>query len=455
MNWNQKIIGMTMFVFFLFSTGYAQEKCDKILKAPGKDDGTQKYVNKLIDSYKKLKKRKDEKSECVEEFGKIEQNLKTKLDALTKVLNDLLFNRPAEDSEKPGYQKKLKNIEEQIRTITVAISPEDTGENRTKYINELVNSYKELEKRKNENSEYADKFNEIDQKIKKEKKELNEAITSQKQLILSPLTEEEKKSEYKKALDTLRAQLSIITDAIPDTDKLKPLILSFNDYDPYFFKFNLGYEYLTIDDAFQEGFPRIGFMVYHRSKGNVGYHQSEDEKKCFIKNMKFHFFGGARITSSAEQDTTKEKESSSANGSGDQKGRNTLECDINLFVPIWEFPLGKYDSHLGPIFSVGGMKTDGIDHIDGRYYAGLRKSINPELYMDIMYGRTESLKSQRLEVRAQLPVYRFTNGSRVFLGTATNIGLDSKKHDHDEGDVLRAYVSWNVDFSKIWTALAE
>ncbi len=278
----------------------------------------------------------------------------------------------------------------------------------------------------------------IKKDLQKRVDEINSVITTSQRFLLDPSLETAIKTELKTKIEALQNELIDISEVISIPKQKEDLIIGYADYDPFFFKFNLGYEYLTINEMFQDGFPRIGFMVYQRSKGDA--------------IRKIHVFGGARLSNSAEQKIEGDPKE-------DMGGKSSLEFDLNAYFPFIKTDLREYTAYLGPVVSIGGRKTDEVDHVDGFYYIGFRSSINPEMYFDILYGKTESLDSQRLEVRAQLPVMRFANGSRLFLGTITNIGIDSKKRNNESGqaeeDVIRIYLSWNVDFSEIWGGKSE
>lgn len=91
--------------------------------------------------------------------------------------------------------------------------------------------------------------------------------------------------------------------------------------------------------------------------------------------------------------------------------------------------------------------------MDHRIYGGLRFQINPELFTDFLVGETQSLDTLRLEVRGQIPVHRFENGSRLFLGAVGNFGLNNAEERQRDKDLVKIYLSWNIDFKTIYKAI--
>lgn len=133
-------------------------------------------------------------------------------------------------------------------------------------------------------------------------------ITSYQRLILDPAVKKEKKDEYlDKIEDVLRPQLKDITAAIglPEED---PLFQPANAYKEYFLKFNTGYEFLTLDELFQKGLPRIGFVVsfnYRPDEDNPAEHATLNP---YTWRYGMYTFFSALLTSSGEQATTEDTE---------------------------------------------------------------------------------------------------------------------------------------------------
>ncbi len=228
------------------------------------------------------------------------------------------------------------------------------------------------------------------------------------------------------------------------------LIQTFDEYPQYFFRFNAGYEFVTVDKLFQKGFPRIGFMLYMARGEKYITDDYPGGFGCYGVHQSF----SAQVTSSAEQETNITPDTQPpVKNTGDN---SALEFNMELFVPLYRTPRfnnGRLWEYIGPVVLIGGKKVESSsstvsNHIDSRLYGGLKLTINPELFADFLYGRTSGLQSERLEIRAQLPVYRFQNGSRFILGAIGNMGVKNKVED--EADDLRIFVTWNVNFESVF-----
>jgi hypothetical protein len=147
--------------------------------------------------------------------------------------------------------------------------------------------------------------------------------------------------------------------------------------------------------------------------------------------------------------------------------KNSLTGHVQFFWPLFQGIINdeKYD-YFGLTGLVGGQQTEGEDHVAGRYYLGFRWAQNPEMFFDVLYGRTESLRSDRFELHAQMPLFVFDNGTRFYFGAKYNIGISSEKHgviemmdgmpvlDADmnpvyqhplEGDSIQYFIQWRLD----------
>ncbi|MDP9121374.1 MAG: hypothetical protein M3O15_08415 [Acidobacteriota bacterium] len=246
----------------------------------------------------------------------------------------------------------------------------------------------------------------------------------------------------------------------------KKLFVNAEDYEDYFFRLNAGYEFVNIDKLFTKGTPRVSLLVNSKVGG--------DEINDRIRGL--HFYGArfnfaAVLNSSAEETPVLP---STANKSADAAGTTnatdttnskvtkSLGVELQAVVPFYRTPVfspNNLRNYISLIGTIGGQKVDSSDRVTARYYFGLRTSINPELYSDFLFGRTDKLKSLRFEYRGQLPVYTLDNGDRVFLGGIFNVGLDKKANavlDASgkvvrpvESDVFRVYLSWNTDLKKL------
>ncbi len=250
--------------------------------------------------------------------------------------------------------------------------------------------------------------------------------------------EASERARYNERVDAIeKIEQTIAYNSIDD------ILQSYDDYDDYFFKFDLGYEFTTVNTTFSKGNPRIDFFLYHR------YSPYTKADKEYGGMFDIHTSLAARLTGSEEASTDTTNlmgTSGTAPKLGDKK---SLDYDINVFMSVLKTPTIRLDgryrlySLIGPILVYGGKKVDDKNQIDQRLYGGLRLGISPEMYTDVLYGKTESRASRRLEIRGQMPIYRKENGSQVLLGAIANLGVTDR--DKDNGDVVTIYAVWNID----------
>lgn len=281
----------------------------------------------------------------------------------------------------------------------------------------------------------------IETALRVQARHLSEAVQSYLELTNNPILTDQQREFFFAATENDKHRIISIKNQLKIKgyeDVLEPLYVDFDssdkNYHRYYYSFNLGYEYVSLNDIFQKGVPRIGFLLYRRY-GDV---------PVLREGMGFygyHIFGSLQLTSSAEQGLQIE----------DDGVRKTLEASVEQYFPVFHSLLrldARLSDYLGPIVSYGAKKNDAEDSIRSRLYVGIRNAMNAETYIDLMVGRSEGLASTRVEARAHIPVYKFAFGSRIFLGGVINMGfpgLDNK----GESDVIRFFMEWNADFGKI------
>ena len=269
------------------------------------------------------------------------------------------------------------------------------------------------------------------------------------------------KDEWSKYADKIKENKTTLR-SINNVTKLTvdDLFQTFDDYDRYFFKFTTGYEFITVNKLFQKGNPIIGFIVSQRFNEPV-LADSQDGWRWPVWGYGWQSKFAALVAGSGEQETVISSPTSTTApiNSGEEK---SLGIDEELFFPIYRtarFNDGKLWEYFGPVALIGARLVDKNSgsststDFDSRFYAGIKFAINPELYTDILYGKTQHLQSKRLELRAQLPIYRADKGSRFFLGAIANIGVKDKVAD--EADSLRIYITWNIDFGTVYSSFSS
>ena len=221
---------------------------------------------------------------------------------------------------------------------------------------------------------------------------------------------------------------------------IEPLYLDFDTpekrYYRHYSSFNIGYEYVGLNELFQTGLPRIGFLHYRRFgqapalKEGLGYYG-------------IHAFGNMQLTSSAEQATNTSAENNNI--------QNTMVVTAAVFIPFFHSTINSdrtLSDLTGVLISYGAKKNNTLERVSSRVYTGIRNSFNPETYIDVLFGKTQGLETARMEVRAHLPVYKFVHGSRIFFGGTLNMATPWSEATNDP-DVIRFYLEWNADFGKI------
>lgn len=267
----------------------------------------------------------------------------------------------------------------------------------------------------------------------------------------------EELNKLKQRADVLQARVKKIRLVTPlSYDKL---FQTFDDYEKLFFKFSAGYEFTTVNKLFQKGNPLFGFIVH--SRWGEGYTADSDHGPGVPVWGRYgwHSKFTALVRGSGEQETVISGETST---SGQPAPKNTgddkaLGFEEELFIPVfrsariinrelWAYvgPVGIAGAQIVEKNSTGSTVTD----MDTRLYAGIKIAFNPELYTDILYGKTSSLHSERLELRSQMPIYKINNSAKLFLGGIANIGVKNKMAD--ETDNYRIYITWNVNFNTVY-----
>lgn len=242
---------------------------------------------------------------------------------------------------------------------------------------------------------------------------------------------------------------------------------NFEDTEEWFFRFDAGVEYVTIKDALERGFARAGLTAYTRFGGT---RLTEDDAGWDLRRYGFHQKVRVELGNSGELCFSS---TSNAFEKCDDKPLDTttttvqpeeaINVDVDLFWPMFRsVPKNSsyYRAYFGPVGSFGGRKTDSLEQIEYRYYGGFRISSGPGSFADILYGRTQSLRSDRLEIRTQVPMPGFSPGlSRIYLGAIGNFGVGEERKSRRlpdrriqlaEPDVIRIFLAWNVDFKTLF-----
>ncbi len=359
------------------------------------------------------------------------------------------------------YLQTMKSAVSRLGNISK--NPEDRGKNKAeKDIDRLKDMILGLEERTIKRCDQV--IARAESRLKKKGNELAKIYGSVEKTKENKDVAAEPRAGIEKQTSEQRALLNEITRVTPIG--YNELFQTYDDYDRYFFKFYFGYELGTsIDDLLKNGAPRIGFSVQYRAWEHA---VPDDWPRTFWQGFGIyglHSTFQALITSSAEQKTIIDLELNTGPTptvtNTDKK--NALEGDVDIFLPVYRtlrFNNKALWGYFGPVASIGLKKVDDlmtssgqkVDRFDRRYYGGFMLAFNPELYTEVLYGKTTGLASHRLEVRAQMPIFNFNNKSRLLIGAIANVGV--KNRLPAEADIVRLYLTWNVEFNVLYKYLS-
>jgi hypothetical protein len=266
-------------------------------------------------------------------------------------------------------------------------------------------------------------------------------------------------------------------------------VTEFADYEQWFNKLSMGYEYSGATDAFSKGFPRIGAMIgFHYPRQlvpdaassfhfggygvynmftiwltNSGEATPTPLAKTFIATSPRRGAVRAMDTSGGDPDT-----GSTGSTAKPPALTRAVEFEYQIFWPWWRNDFQVVNPRLrttvGPLVVLGARKLDSDTFAHDRVYVGLRNARSPDTFYDFLYGRTGGLASHRIELRGQyaLPL-TFKNNARLALGGVGNFGINKRRHGDcaeaapscrpDENDSIRFYLSYDIggsDFLKFF-----
>lgn len=266
-------------------------------------------------------------------------------------------------------------------------------------------------------------------------------------------------------------------------------IAEFADYEQWFNKLSMGYEYAGATDAFSKGFPRIGAMIgfhYPRqlvpdaaSSFHLGGYGVYNMFTIWLTNSgeatptplaKTFLAAAQRPGTSRALDATGGDPDTGATDSTPKPPTLTraVEFEYQIFWPWWRNDFQVVNPRLrttvGPLVVLGARKLDSDTFAHDRVYVGLRNARSPDTFYDVLYGRTGGLFSHRIELRGQYALpYTFKNNARLTLGGVGNFGINKRRHGNcaesapscrpDENDSIRFYISYDIggsDFLKFF-----
>lgn len=271
-------------------------------------------------------------------------------------------------------------------------------------------------------------------------------------------------------LDALR-KVVIVPNEDPQTE--------YADFEQWFVLMTGGYEYVGATDAFARGFGRIGMTI--------GFHYPGNSVPEEFGNWRPFAYGSyssftVALTNSGEAKTTPlppafqtpstpaasgrvaalDDTTTPANSDVTAPGpvKRALEFEFQSFHPFWrndyQVENPRLRNRVGTMVVIGGRKVDDESFLHHRIYAGLRVARSPEVFADMLVGRTGGLLSHRFEARGQYAFpHTFAGGARLSIGAVGNFGLNKRRHEQceensshchlAEKDVVKFYVLYDID----------
>lgn len=268
--------------------------------------------------------------------------------------------------------------------------------------------------------------------------------------------------EKRAEIDALQVARNFIgrTISLPDCSSL---FVDHRCYESWFANFSAGGEYNSVNEILGEKLlPRTGVLIYRNYSS-------------YERWRRLHFFGEFRLAGAGESASIGDVPglgdgetsiAAAAEDGGEEPAEpepapepeieKALDARGAVFFPLIKIGAKvrqerKLQELIGPIVEVGIRKVDKTDEVDKRYYTGFRMSFNPEWYLDVLYGKTESLQGRRFEVRGQMPVIPVKTGNHVYIGAVANFGATNEDAgDTPQKDTVQVYLTWNVDFKSIF-----
>ncbi len=304
-----------------------------------------------------------------------------------------------------------------------------------------------------------------------------ESITKLEKKIVSGTleTEQYESAREKKELLENRVEATEKLITLPSTNK--PLFRVYEDDsdDWWIHEFYAGMEFDSVSGILSKGFARIGYSASVKVRGEDIPESTTGWRTGYGQYYEFN----ALLTSSAEQSLqsgfdpdAKVTDPCKPGFTGsDPCVRKALEVEQKVFWPIERLVRhNRVRPYFGPVLALGARfidpkKSDGSDTANAdkdesaragyRYYFGTHFGFARDAYSEVLYGRTSTLSSRRIEVRGEIPVAHWGTDSRLLLGWTANFAAGHKRHveagvtPQPERDVFRVFLVYNVDFLKL------
>jgi hypothetical protein len=235
-----------------------------------------------------------------------------------------------------------------------------------------------------------------------------------------------------------------------------------DDYEDWWIhQFYMGGEFDSVSGIFNKGFARLGYTSWWHTGGEQ---IPELRPRRGWGNFGRHYIFNALLTSTGEQNlqtllkpTVADNPCAANAPDTSDCARRALEVEQKVFWSAYRTPRhNRIRLYAGPVVSAGATFVDPSDDDDARlaayrYYGGMHFGFARDAWSELLFGRSSTLGTRRLEVRGEIPVVKWGAKSRVLLGWAANFraGGEPKMIETKpavERDVFRVYVQYELDF---------
>lgn len=261
------------------------------------------------------------------------------------------------------------------------------------------------------------------------------------------------RSRVMNSLDGLDKEYSKIANVIMLSDRIRGL--TYDDYSNYYSSFSFGYEYVSMDKVFEEGFPRASYTLDRRfARLRVPESYSELSWKYWHELSM-----SVKLIGSNEQVG---KIYNTSNISFSEKDR-LMVTELFYYLPMKRTPLesdGSPRTYVGPILSIQATMFDlaedaqsGSRNVYYKYRGGIRFASSPEWFSEICYGISEPLRSKRVLLRGQMPLSSKITSLPLYLGMEMSLGIHASKYQEESENFAKIYLYWNVPFDKLYEGM--
>ncbi len=388
--------------------------------------------------------------------------------------DDLVDRLKSADAELTKSEKEQREAKDELRQARRDLKDRDIPGTEEEKKARVANARADLDEIENEQPPLRTALAELETKAK------GQGVTDRKSI--AKIDEELKSGNLKidhadlvKNRKLLSGRLGELESLVTLPSDSNPLYRVFDDdYDEWWVhQFYLGGEFDSVSGILNRGFARIGYSNWlHVGGENI----PESHPRSGWGNYGRTYVFNALLTSTGEQSAAKLLEPlpatdpcASNTTSTARCARRALETEYSVWAPLYRHSRhNRIRLYFGPTASIGATFVDPNENeakslqAGYRYYAGMRAGFARDAYGELLFGKSSTLRSHRLEVAGEIPVAKWGTKSRLLLGWSANIRAGGKEaftrvRTTDaagnimqtiipERDVYRVYISYEVDF---------